>query len=189
MAKIKGTEIRPGMVLKVDGDLFVVIKMDHVTPGKGRAHIQTKLKSVSKGTTFEKRFSSSDKIESAFVDIRAAEYLYADAMHAVFMDIETYDNIEISLDMAKDALPYMPDNAEAKIKFIDGTPILVDLPASVELKVQTAPPSVKGDTATNVTKVVTTETGLEVRTPAHIKVGDTIKVDTRTGEFIERVNK
>jgi len=189
MAMIKGTEIRPGMVLRVNGELYLVVKMEHVTPGKGRGIIQTKVKSLSKGNTFDMRFSPSDKVENTYLEMKEAEFLYTDSHYAVFMDLETYDNIEIPLDQVKEQLPFMPPNCTVKIRFIDESPIAVELPTAVELRVETAPPAVKGDTATNVSKIVKTETGLEVKTPAHIKEGDVIKVDTRTGEFVERVNR
>ncbi|GAB4152626.1 MAG: elongation factor P [Planctomycetota bacterium] len=185
---IKGTEIRAGMIIRHEGDIFSVEKMEHVTPGKGRAHIQTKLRSLTRGTMYEVRFSPSDKIENLLVENKIAEYLYSDSHHAIFMDLSDYENIELPLENVSEQLRYLRPNAECRIQFIDGEPFNLDLPAAVELEVVDAPPAVKGDTATNVTKVCITETGLEVKTPAHIRQGDKIKVDTRTGEFLERVN-
>ncbi|MFA4986909.1 MAG: elongation factor P [Candidatus Brocadiia bacterium] len=189
MPMVKGTEIRPGMVLRVDGELYLVVKMTHITPGNWRGIVQTKLKHVKKGTTAEKRFSPEDKLESTYLEVKNVEYIYSTKDSAVFQDLATYEEIEIPLDQVEEQLPYLPLNSQCKVRFIDGAPISVDLPASVELSVVDAPPSVRGDTATNVYKIVKTGTGLEVRCPSHIKTGDNIKVDTRTGEFIERANK
>ena len=186
---IKGTEIRSGMVIRVKGELYSVLKMDHVTPGKGRAHIQTKLRSLSSGNTSEMRFSSNDKIDNLMVENKTVEYLYSDQQNAVFMDPQDFDNVEIPLDSCREELQYLVPNAKCTIQYIDGRPMSIELPAAVELEVEVAPPAVKGDTATNVTKTCTTETGLEVKIPAHINEGDIIKVDTRSGDFIERVNK
>lgn len=186
---IKGTEIRPGMVIRHEGEIFVVEKMDHVTPGKGRAHIQTKLRSVSKGNAFEVRFSPSDKVDNLNVEYKTVEYLYSDTHHAIFQDTTDYESIELPLENVREYLKFIRPNAECRIQFIDDEPVNLDLSASVELEVVEAPPAVKGDTATNVTKLCVTETGLEVKTPAHIREGDIIKVDTRTGDFLERVNK
>ena len=186
---IKGTEIRVGMIIRHKGVTYSVIKMDHVTPGKGRAMVQTKLRSFETGNTSEVRFSPSDKIDNLMVEFKSAEYLYSDTLQAIFMDLSDYENIELPLETCKEDLRFMAPNAECRIQYIDGEPIAIDLPASLELLVKVAPPATKGNTATNVSKICVTETGLEVKTPAHIKEGDTIKVDTRTGDFIERVNK
>jgi len=188
MAVVKGTELRPGMVIRVDGELYLVTKMTHITPGNWRGIVQTKIKSIMKGNTYDKRFSPEDKIENLYLDVRNAEYIYNTQTAAVFQDLETYEDIEIPLDQVEDQLPYLPLNSKCKIQIIDELPIAIDLPSAVELLVVEAPPAVRGDTATNVNKLVKTETGLEVKTPAHIKEGDRIKVNTTTGEFQERVS-
>ncbi len=188
MAMVKGTELRPGMVIRIDGEILVVVKMTHITPGNWRGIVQTKLKNITKGNSFDKRLSPEDKIEILYLDKRDAEYIYNTQHAAVFQDLDSFEDIEIPLDQVEDQLPFLPLNSKCKINLIEGMPIAIDLPSAVELRVVEAPPAVRGDTATNVNKLVKTETGLEVRTPAHIKEGDVIKVNTTTGEFLERVS-
>ena len=184
---IKATDIRRGQVVKIDGNIFVVVQMDHVTPGKGHAHVQTKMKNLNSGKISPMRFNSSDQIDNVFVDRQEMEFLYNDERHAVFMNTETYEQLELPTDQVQEQLKFLLPNNICVVSFFDGKPLTIDLPTTVTLKVVDAPPAVRGDTATNVTKEVTTETGLMVKTPHYIESGNKIKIDTRTGDFVERV--
>jgi elongation factor P len=183
---MKATELRPGLGCKIDGKLYVITNFEHRTPGNLRAFIQIKIKDVIAGKTIERRLSSSDDVDVVDLDRRAMEYLYSDSSGATFMDKENYDQIVISPQILGDALLYLRANAEAIVLFHDGNAITLDMPASVELTVKDCPPEVKGATVTNQTKEATMETGLVVRVPAFIKVGETLRVSTADGAYQSR---
>jgi elongation factor P len=155
------TDIRKGSVLVLDGELFVCTDFQHNTPGNKRGNVQTKLKSVQAGTTISRKFGSTERVEFAFLDKRPCEYLYRDGTGYVFMDRDSYE----------------------QVTFFEGTAVTVELPGSVELKVTHTDPGIKGDSVSNVFKPATLETGLEIKVPNHIRVGDVVKVSTQTGEF------
>ena len=184
---IKATDLRRGQVVRIDGEIYIVFQMEHVTPGKGHAHVQSKMKSFKTGKMIPMRFNSSDPVDNVFVEKNEMEYLYADDRMGVFMDTTTYDQIEISLDQIEDQLKFMLPNTNVIITLFDGKPLGVELGTTVVLEVVEAPPAVRGNTATNVTKECITETGLVVKTPHYIEQGEKIKVDSRTGDFVERV--
>jgi len=185
---MRGTQIRPGNVIKVDGVLYVVMDVDHVTPGKGRAHIQTRLRNLETGGSVPMRFRPNDGIEDVFTETRPVQYLYDDGQNAVFMDQQTYEQFNIPHDQIAGQLQYMPPDAEVQVRYADGKAISVDLPTTVALQVTEAPPVVRGDTVSNVQKTVTVETGLQVKCPPYVESGERIEVDTRTGEFVRRAN-
>lgn len=183
---ISATEIKRGTVLKVDGDLFVVIDYQHITPGNWRGMVQAKLKSLKQGNVVQKRFRSTDKVDDVYLEHREMEYLYQDGDNYCFMDTETLEQVFIQKDAIEAEIPYIALNTHARISFYDEKPVSVELPASVTLRVEKTDPGVKGDTVTNVFKPATLETGLVVKVPLFINQGERVKVDTRTGEFISR---
>jgi len=186
---IKATELRKGMVVKMDGKLVRLSEFRHVTPGNWRGIVHVKYKDIQTGAGAQARLSPEDKIETVFLDSRPMEYLYEDQGGYVFMDQETYEQPVISRAMLEDVMPYIRPNEIVQIVFYEGEPVTIDLPPSVVMTVAEADPSVQGNTVQNVTKGAKTETGLEIKVPNHIKEGDKVKIDTRTGDFIERVNE
>jgi elongation factor P len=175
---MRATELRPGLGVKMDGKLYVITNTEHRTPGNLRAFIQIKVKEVVTGKSIERRLSSSDDLEVIDLDRRPMEYLYSDSSGATFMDKENYDQVILPKDVLGDALLFLRPNAEATVLFYDGNAVSIELPPSVELTVKDCPPEVKGATVTNQTKDATMETGLMIRVPAFIKIGETLKVST-----------
>jgi len=186
---VKATEIRNGMAINMDGQLWLVIGQDHVKPGKGPAYNQVKLKSVATGANQEKRFRSSEEVEQAMLDKREMEYLYSDNTGAVFMDNETFEQVTMPKDVLGDALSYIKENTACTVLTYEGNPISLDLPNVVDLAVADTPPGIKDATKTNQLKEATLETGLKTRVPPFIKVGEVVRVSTDTGEYMSRVNE
>lgn len=186
---ISATQLRPGMLIKHEGNICVVLNVLHVTPGNWRGMVQTKLKSIKDGRGFEYRFRSDDKVEVAVLEESEMEYLYADGDHHYFMDVNTYEQCTIASDLLGDAKNYLIPNIRCKVKFYEGKPVGVELPMTVDLKVVDTPPQIKGATATNSPKPATLETGLVIQVPPFINPGDIVRVDTRTGEYLERATK
>jgi len=182
------TDIRKGSVLILDGDLYVCAEFQHKTPGNLRGNVQTKLKSLRDGRTIQRKFSSTERVEFAFLDKRACEYLYKDGAAYVFMDAETFEQFHLEEELVKDQMRFIVENAPAAVTFHDGVPVTIELPASVELKVTRTDPGAKGDTVSNVFKPATLETGLEIKVPNHIAIGDVVKVSTDTAEFLGRAS-
>ena len=183
---LSATEIKRGTVLKMDGELYLVVDYQHVTPGNWRGMVQAKLKSMKQGSIVQKRFRSTDKIEDVFLEHRNMEYLYKDGENYCFMDTENYEQILFPKEAVEDAMSYMTLNSQAKIAFYEGKALSVELPTSVSLKIIETDPGMKGDTVVNVYKAAKVETGLIVKVPLFINNGEVIKVDTRTGEFLGR---
>ena len=186
---IKATEMKKGMVLSIDGNPCRVIDYQHVKLGKGGAVLQTKLKNMMDGTIITKRIRSEETLEQVFVDKQAYEYLYSSGDEHVFMHKENYDQINLGDDLFVDGTKYCKPNTDVEIHFLDGKPLTVVLPNSVELEVADTPPAIKGATATNQYKKATMETGAEVMVPPFVEPGEMIRVDTRNGEYLERVKK
>ena len=183
------TSIRKGSFIKHKGELWQAVDVTHRTPGNKRGFVQVKLRSVKNGTHVTERFSSNEDVESAWLDARKAQYLYDDATTGpVFMDLESYEQYSLSREVLGEAMGYVKENDELEVTFYENTAIGLRLPAKVELVITETDPAVKGDTVNNVQKPATLETGLVVKVPAHISVGDKIRVSTVTGEFQERVN-
>ena len=180
------SDIKKGMVVKLDDAYWVVIDSTLNTPGNKRGIVQMKLKNLKQGNHIQKRFSSTEMVEYVHTEKRLHEYLYKDQAGHVFMDRETYEQLTLEPELVGDAVPFMAPNCEVMVQFIETSPVGVDLPASVVLEVTEAEAGVKGDTATTPTKKATLETGHEVKVPLHIKVGEKIKIDTRTGDFMGR---
>lgn len=183
---MQATNLRPGQGVKIDGKLFVVTGIEHRTPGNLRAFIQLKIKDVLKAQTLEKRYKPTDSIEVIDLDRRMMEYLYSDSTGATFMDAENYEQITLSPSVLGDALLYLRPNSQTNILMHDGNPILVELPASVELTVKECDPAVKNATVTNVMKECLMETGLKTRVPDFINIGEKLRINTADGAYQSR---
>lgn len=183
---MKANDLRPGNGIKFDGKLYVVVKTAHTKPGKGPAYIQAKFKDVITGANIERRFGSTDDVEEASLDRREMEYLYSDGSGATFMDLESFDQMVINKEVLGDALLYLTPNTAATVLCYEGNPVVVDLPASVELEISDTIPGIKGATATNQLKEATCETGLKTRVPPFITTGEKIRVSTADGSYQSR---
>jgi len=180
-------QLRKGTTFILDGDLFKVIEFQHHKPGRGKAVIRTKLRNLRTGATIDKNFISGNQVEDVRVERVAVQYLYTDGTFYYFMNSETYEQMPLSAAVLGDSIQYLIDNMELNISVFDGEPIDVDLPVNVDLRVVEAPMAVAGDTATGVTKEVTLESGLKINVPLFVKEGDTVRVDTRSAEYVTRV--
>jgi len=182
------SDFKNGLVLNIDGQLWQITEFQHVKPGKGPAFVRTKLKNVLSGKVVDKTFNAGVKVDTATVDKRDMTYLYNDGGDFVFMDGETYDQIHISGDIVGDAASYLLENQEAMVAQNEGAVLYIELPASVELVVSHTEPGLQGDRSTGGTKPATLETGAEINVPLFLNTGDKIKVDTRDGRYLGRVN-
>jgi elongation factor P len=182
------SDFRRGLPIIVDDQPYYVVEYQHFKMGRGRANIRTKLKHIKTGAVIEKVFSSNDSFKPPDLENRRMQYLYENAGEFTFMDAQTFDQISVPVDSLGDAKWYLLENQEYQVLFLDNQAISVDLPASVVLEVVDTEPVVRGDTVTNVTKPAKLQTGLEVRVPPFVKIGDKVKVDTRTSEYLERAN-
>ena len=180
-------DLRKGVIFEMDNNLYLVLEYSFNKPGRGNATIRIKARDLRKGTTLEKTFTSGERIKDARLDFHNVQYLYSDGEIFHFMDLETFDQPAISASVIGDYAGFLKPEMEVKLTFYENEPIDIELPTTVDLKVTYAEPAVKGDTATGVTKKVTTETGYEVSVPYFIQTGDVIRVDTRTGEYVTRV--
>jgi elongation factor P len=183
---MKATNIRKGNVLKIDNVLYRVLNMDHVTPGKGRAHVQTKLRNLIDGTQTEIRFRSTDDVEKAYLETKEMQFLYSDQDGYHFMDSETYDQIRLDADMLGDNVLYLLPETNVMVQMHEGTAIGVELPPVVELKVVETQPGVKDATASAQRKPATLETGLVVQVPSFINEGEVLRINTLDGSYSER---
>ena len=186
MATITAGDFRNGKTFEYEGKIMTVVEFQHVKPGKGAAFVRTKMKNVVTGAVTETSFNPTAKFEEAFVERKDMEYSYNDGDLYYFMDMETYDMLPISKDMLGDAFKFVKENMSCKVMSYKGSVFGVEPPNFVELEVTETDPGFKGDTATNVTKPATLETGAEIKVPLFINPGDKIKIDTRTGEYLER---
>ncbi|KAA3630815.1 MAG: elongation factor P [Calditrichaeota bacterium] len=182
------SDFRKGLRILVDDQPYYVVEYQHFKMGRGKANIRTKLKHIKTGSVVEKVFSSNDSFKPPDTQDVKMQYLYENTGNFTFMDSQTFEQVEIEVDSLGDAKWYLIENEEYKVMFLDGEALSVDLPASVVLEVVETEPSAKGDTVTNVTKPAKLSTGLEVKVPPFIKEGDKVKVDTRTGDYLERSN-
>lgn len=180
-------DIHKGVVLKLEGQLFLVVEFQHVNPGKGGAFVRTKLKNITTGAVVEKTFRSGDKLEDAEIDKRKTTYLYTDGETYTFMDTQNYEQYVLDAGIVGDAKDFLKENMEVDIELHEGRPITLILPNFVQLRVTETEPGVKGDTVSGATKPAIVETGARIMVPLFVNQGDLIKVDTRTGEYIERV--
>jgi elongation factor P len=183
---MRASEIRKGQAVIIDGKLFVVTGADHNTPGNLRAKVQFKLRDVSKGTIMDKRVGATDDIETTNLDSRKVEYLYSDNEGHVLMDLETFDQNTIPKEIFGNDILYLKPNTELTAHFHGGKVVSYDMPKTVDLKITDTPPVIKGATATNQLKDATLETGLTTRVPGFIVTGETIRINTETGEYQSR---
>jgi len=181
-------DIKNGTVLKMDGHLWNVIEFQHVKPGKGGAFVRTKMKNITTGKLVDKTFNAGAKVETATVDRSDYEYLYQDGEDFVFMDLDTYDQITVSPAVVGDAAHFMLENQKVTIAMNEGTPLYLDMPPSVVLEITYTEPGLQGDRSSAGTKPATVETGYEIQVPLFVEQGTKVKVDTRTGDYLGRVN-
>jgi elongation factor P len=179
-------DFKNGMTLNIDGQLWTVVDFQHVKPGKGGAFVRSKLKNVLSGKVVDRTFNAGVKVDVANVDRREMQYLYREGDDFVFMDTQDYDQPHIPKDTVGNAADYLLEEQTATVAFNDGTPLYVELPASVELTVSQTDPGVQGDRSTGGTKPATLETGAQVQVPLFITTGEKVKVDTRTGDYLGR---
>lgn len=180
-------DLRKGVTFEYDGHLFKVLEYSHHKPGRGNATIRIKARNLKTGANIEKTFQSGDRVPEARLDFHNVQFLYSDGENFHFMDNETFEQPAIPADVIGDTGGFLKEGLECKLTFYQGAPLDIELPTSVDLKITWAEVAVRGDTATGVTKKVKVETGLEVQVPQFVKEGDTIRVDTRTGEYVTRV--
>ncbi len=186
---IKATEVKRGQALMWEGQLHLVIDTEHVKPGKGPAYVQAKMKNIETGTIKVNRLGTSDKLEDATIDRKSMQYLYDSSGQGagpfVFMDNDTFEQLEVDSEvLPKEQSQWLKENSEATVMVFDGKPLGVDLPAAVELEITDTTPQVKGSTATNQLKEATTETGARVRVPPFIEIGQVVRINPTTGEYL-----
>lgn len=180
-------ELRKGVTFELDGNLYKVVDYSHNKTGRGNANIKVKARNLLTGANVERTFSSGQSVQDVSLDFSNVSYLYKDGDSYIFMDNETFEQPAISREALGESADFLKEGMEVKLTFYKGEAIDVELPTSVDLKVVEAEMAIRGDTATGVTKKVTTETGITVQCPNFVNVGDTIRVDTRTGEYVTRV--
>jgi elongation factor P len=184
---ISTNDLRTGLTIDVDGEVYSVVEFQHVKPGKGAAFVRTKLKNMRTGRVVEQTFRAGEKVNRAHIERKEMQYLYREAESIVFMDNETYEQVSITEDQLGENINYLQENMNIFVLIYNGELMGIDLPHSVELKVATTEPGVRGDTASGATKSATLETGLVIQVPLFVDEGDIVKVDTKTGEYLERV--
>jgi len=181
-------DIKNGTVLRIDGQLWTVTEFQHVKPGKGGAFVRTKMKNVTSGKVVDKTWNAGAKVETANVDRRDYQYLYMDGSDYIFMDNDTYDQIHIPSDVVGDAKDFLLEGTHALVASNDGIPLYIELPASVTMEITYTEPGLQGDRATGGTKPATLETGRVIQVPLFLETGTKVKVDTRDGSYLGRVN-
>jgi len=180
-------ELRKGVTFEFDDQIFKVLDYSHNKPGRGNATIRTKLRNLRTGATIDRTFQSGERVQDIRLDHHQVQYLYHDGNLYYFMDTETFEQPALNADVLAENAQYLKEGLQVKLTYYQDEPIEVELPTAVELNVVESEAGVRGDTATGANKLVTTETGLKVQVPLFVNVGDTIKVDTRTGEYLTRV--
>ena len=184
---VSAGDFRNGVTLEIDGQVVQILEFQHVKPGKGAAFVRTKLKNIVSGGVVEKSFRPTEKFTLAHIERKEYQYLYADGDLYNFMDTETYDQIALSADNVGDSLKFVKENEMVKLCSHNGNVFAIEPPINVELEVTETEPGVKGDTATGATKPAIVETGAKILVPLFVNQGDTVKIDTRTGEYLSRV--
>lgn len=182
-------EFRRGLKIEIDGKPFIIVDFQHVKPGKGGAFVRTKLKNLETGAVLEKTFRSGEKVEKPSLEEKEMQYLYRDDDGFHFMDTETYEQVFLAHDQVGDSAKFLIDELVLTVLYHDNQPISIELPTFVEMPVVKTDPGVKGDTATGGTKPITLSSGLVVQAPLFIDEGDVVKIDTRSGDYIERVSR
>lgn len=185
--EVDTSQFRNGLKVILDGQPYVMTYFQHVKPGKGGAFVRTRVKNLLNGKVLERNFRSGERVELADIEEKRMQYLYLDGENLVFMDQETFDQIPFPQEVVGDARKFLKENMEVEVLFWNGRPVNVELPAFVELLVTRCDPGLKGDTASGATKPATLETGAVVSVPLFVKEGDTLRIDTRTEEYVDRV--
>lgn len=178
--------MRPGQTLDLDGTLFTIINYQHVKPGKGQAFVKTKLKNLSTGATVDRTFRADEKVNLAVLDKREMQYLYTDDAGLVFMDSESYEQVHVDPELLGDSVKFLKDGTTCVVPTYSGTPVGAELPVTMVLEIIETEPGLKGDRVSGALKPATVETGAIVQVPLFLEKGESIKVDTRTGEYISR---
>ncbi|MDI3536226.1 MAG: elongation factor [Eubacteriaceae bacterium] len=184
---VSAGDFKKGVTFEMDGNVFTIVEFQHVKPGKGAAFVRTKIKNVISGAVVEKSFSPTERYPKAQVETREMQYLYEDGGLYYFMDAETYEQIPLNYGQVEEAMKYLKENDNATVKSLKGVAFSVSAPNFVELEVTQTDPGFKGDTATGANKPATVETGATINVPLFVETGDVIRIDTRTGEYMERV--
>jgi len=182
------TDVKKGTVLKIEGDIYSVVDFQHVKPGKGGAFLRTKLKNIMRETVLERTFKQADKLEDVQVERRRAQFLYKDEENFIFMDTQNFEQEHVPPDIVGDNANFLLENMEVDTGVYENRTIFLNLPIFVELKVVETEPGIKGDTVSGATKPAILETGYKVTVPLFINEGEILKIDTRTGEYVERVS-
>jgi len=186
---VSTTEFRNGLKIEIDGEPYVIVEFQHVKPGKGGAFVRTKMKSLKSGNVIDRTFRSGEKVDVPELEEKTMQYLYAADKDRVLMDTTSYEQISMSEKQLGDSVNYLKENMEIKVLYFKGQPINIDIPMFVELKIARTDPGVRGDTASGGSKPATLETGAVVKVPFYLNEGDVVKIDTRSGIFIERVKQ
>lgn len=179
-------DLRKGVTFELDNALFKVLEYEHHKPGRGKATIRVKARNLRTGTILDKSFISGDRVQDVRLDYHNVQYLYSDGQFYYFMDQDTFEQPALNSEILGDSAQYLKEGLEAKLTIYDGEPLDIELPVTVDMEVVQADVAVRGDTASSITKKVTTETGMQVSVPAFINVGDVIRVDTRSGTYVTR---
>ena len=186
---VSTAEFRNGLKIEIDGEPYVIVEFQHVKPGKGGAFVRTKFKSLKSGNVTDKTFRAGEKVDVPQLEEKTMQYLYAADKDRVFMDTTSYEQVSLNEKQLGDSINYLKENMEIKVLYHKGQPINIEVPMFVELAIAKTDPGVRGDTASGGSKPATLETGAQVKVPFYLNEGDVIKIDTRTGTFIERVKK
>ncbi len=186
---VSTAEFRNGLKIEIDGEPYVIVDFQHVKPGKGGAFVRTKIKSLKSGNVIDRTYRSGEKVDIPELEEKSMQYLYAADKDRVFMDTSNYEQISLNDKQLGESINYLKENMEIKVLYHKGQPINIDIPMFVELAISKTDPGVRGDTASGGSKPATMETGAVVKVPFYLNEGDIIKIDTRTGTFIERVKK
>lgn len=186
---VSTTEFRNGLKIEIDGEPYVIVEFQHVKPGKGGAFVRTKFKSLKTGNVTDKTFRAGEKVDVPDLEEKTMQYLYAADKDRAFMDTSTYEQVSMNEKQLGDSVSYLKENMEIKVLYHKGIPINIEVPMFVELAIARTDPGVRGDTASGGSKPATLETGAVVKVPLYMNEGDVLKIDTRTGTFVERVRK
>jgi elongation factor P len=186
---VSTTEFRNGLKIEMDGEPYFIVEFQHVKPGKGGAFVRTKMKSLRSGNVIDRTFRAGEKVDTPELEEKKMQYLYAADKDRVFMDTTSYEQVSLNEGQLGDAINYLKENMEIKVLYYKGVPINIEIPMFVELAISKTEPGVRGDTASGGSKPATLETGAVLKVPFYLNEGDIVKVDTRTGTFIERVKQ
>ena len=186
---VSTTDFRNGLKVEIDNEPFIIVEFQHVKPGKGGAFVRTKLKSLRSGNVIDRTYRSGEKLDTPELEEKKMQYLYAADKDRVFMDTTSYEQVSLNEGQLGDSTNYLKENMEIKVLYYKGQPINIDIPMFVELAISRTDPGVRGDTASGGSKPATLETGAVIKVPFYLNEGDVVKVDTRTGTFIERVKQ